>query len=90
MPDLDILVWPDRENARRILDVLSVFGFEVLGLTPIDSTASGNFIQLGYPPVRAVDLVTSITGVSGKDEDANKENGTNDDVRVFLSAEISW
>ena len=61
--DLDLLVRPTPENARRILTALGEFGFGSLGLAPEDFTAPDRVVQLGVPPVR-VDLVTSLTGVT--------------------------
>ena len=80
--DLDILIRSDAENARRILDALSEFGFGNLGLTAMDFTALNRVIQLGYPPVR-VDLLTSITGVSWQEVADNRETGIYGGVPVF-------
>jgi hypothetical protein len=60
--DLDILIEPTLENGARIIKALEDFGFESLGLTAKDFTAKGEFIQLGYEPVR-IDLITSIKGL---------------------------
>jgi hypothetical protein len=60
--DLDLLVRPTPENARRILGALGAFGFGSLGLTEADFSKADRVVQLGVPPVR-IDLVTSITGV---------------------------
>ncbi len=81
--DLDVLISPDPENAQRILDAFSAFGFGDLGLTLVDFVAPDRVIQLGHPPVR-VDLVTSITGVSWEEADTNKERGVYGDVSVFF------
>ena len=80
--DLDILIRSDAENARRILDALSEFGFGNLGLTAMDFTVLNRVIQLGYPPVR-VDLLTSITGVSWQEVADNRETGIYGGVPVF-------
>jgi hypothetical protein len=72
--DLDILVRPDDENARRLLDALAEFGFGSLNLTVEDFTTPERVVQLGVPPVR-VDIVTSITGVSWKEADSGKAAG---------------
>ncbi len=61
--DLDLYVRPTPENAGRILEALSGFGFGSLGLSRDDFVQPDQVIQLGQPPVR-VDLVTSISGVS--------------------------
>ncbi len=80
--DLDILIRSEADNARRILDALSEFGFGNLGLTATDFTVPDQVIQLGYPPVR-VDLLTSITGVSWEEVADNRETGIYGDVEVF-------
>jgi phosphotransacetylase len=63
--DIDILVYPDLENAQPILGALDEFGFGSVGLTVEDFTVPEKVVQLGVAPVR-VDIVTSITGISGK------------------------
>ncbi len=78
--DLDILIRAEAENARRILDALSEFGFGNLKLT--DFTVPDHVIQLGYPPVR-IDLITSITGVSWEEVAENRETGIYGGIEVF-------
>ena len=80
--DLDILIRAETENARRILDALSEFGFGNLELTLTDFTLPDHVIQLGYPPVR-IDLITSITGVSWEEVAENKETGIYGGIEVF-------
>lgn len=63
--DLDVWIRPNAENAARLIEALSDFGFASVGLKVAD-VLSGKVIQLGYPPVR-VDLLTDIDGV-GTDE----------------------
>lgn len=53
--DLDILVRPGPENARRIMEALEAFGFGSVGVTASDFEAPGRVVQLGVTPVR-VDL----------------------------------
>jgi hypothetical protein len=60
--DLDILVEPTTQNARRILDALKDFGFGSLALSEDDFTEKGKIIQLGYEPVR-IDIITSLEGM---------------------------
>jgi hypothetical protein len=60
--DLDILIDPTIENARRVLDALKDFGFGSLALSEDDFTEKGKIIQLGYEPVR-VDILTSLEGM---------------------------
>ena len=80
--DLDILVRPEGENARKILKSLADFGFGSLKLGEKDFTQSGNVIQLGHPPVR-IDIITSLTGVSWEEIESGKEPGTLGSVEVF-------
>jgi hypothetical protein len=80
--DLDILVHPDRENARRVLDALTEFGLGSLSLIVDDFVDPDKVIQLGVPPVR-VDIVTSITGVSWEEALSGRAAGTYGDVPVY-------
>ena len=79
--DMDLLVRPAPENARRILAALGAFGFGSLDLTEEDFTKPGQVIQLGVPPVR-IDLVTSITGVDWERAAAGGVAGRFGDVDV--------
>ena len=61
--DLDILVRPSPDNARRVLKVPEQFGFAPLGITTHDLETYGMVIQLGVKPNR-IDLLTGISGVT--------------------------
>lgn len=60
--DLDIWILVDPDNARRLVEVLSDFGFGSVGLTAEDFLATGQVVQLGYPPLR-IDILTSVDGI---------------------------
>jgi hypothetical protein len=64
--DLDILAYPSRENAERLLESLGEFGFHSFGLEIEDFLEPGRVVQLGVPPLR-IDLISSIDGVSNED-----------------------
>ena len=81
--DLDILVRPDADNARRITAALKDFGFGSLGLSEEDFTAPEQVIQLGVSPVR-VDFLTSLTGVSWKEASMDRTEGTLSGVSVYF------
>lgn len=81
--DIDVLVRPHPENARRILCALADFGFAFPDLTADDFRHSNKVVQLGVPPVR-VDLITSLTGVSWEEADSAKEPGYFGDVPVHF------
>lgn len=80
--DIDILVKPDRANAKRVVAALNEFGFRSLGLTIKDFENPGKVVQLGVPPVR-VDIITSISGVSWKKARSGRINGRYGDVSVY-------
>jgi hypothetical protein len=61
--DLDILVEPTPENARRLRAVLTAFGFPALARAADRFAVRDQMASLGGPPLR-IDLMTSISGVS--------------------------
>lgn len=63
--DIDILVRPSDDNARRVIAALRTFGAPLAqhNVTEADFSVPGAVYQLGLPP-RRIDLLTSITGVS--------------------------
>jgi len=79
--DLDLLIRPTGENARRVLAALVDFGFADLDLVEDDFTAPGKVVQLGVPPVR-VDLMTSISGVTWDDAHASRAPGRYGELEV--------
>jgi hypothetical protein len=83
--DLDILVEPTPENARRILEALEEFGFGALALTVEDFTTPGVFIQLGHPPGR-VDLLNSLKEVHFEEAWERRVAGRFGDQSVFYLA----
>jgi hypothetical protein len=62
--DLDLLVRPTPENARRVHAAMVSFGVPVvaLGITVADLQRPDVVCQVGQPP-RRIDLLTSISGV---------------------------
>ena len=61
--DLDILIEPTEENARRVIAAIDEFGFAALGLQVADLASPGNIIQLGHEPNR-IDMITRISGIT--------------------------
>jgi len=80
--DMDILVHPNSENAKRILRALVEFGFGSLGLQVEDFTASDKVVQLDVAPVRR-DIVTPLTGVSWEDAVAGRVAGSYGGLEVY-------
>ena len=64
--DIDIWLWLDPENAKRVVKTLKDFGFGSLDLTEKDFLEPDVIIQLGYPPNR-IDLLTTASGVDFMD-----------------------
>lgn len=64
--DLDVWVWVEVDNARRLVTALADFGFASLGLSEDDFVEPGVVVQLGHAPKR-IDLLTSIDGVCFED-----------------------
>jgi hypothetical protein len=63
--DIDILIRPQAENARRFYEAILEFGAPVAqhGITPSDFTKPGTVYQIGLPP-RRIDVLTEISGVT--------------------------
>lgn len=80
--DLDIYVYPDFNNAKRIMRALKDFGFDSVGLVQADFEKPGYVIQLGVPPVR-IDIMTSLTGLSWKKVFKNRVEGRYGSINVY-------
>jgi hypothetical protein len=81
--DIDFLVRPAPENARRVKAALVEFGFGEMDISLSDLVTPGKVIQLGYEPNR-IDLMTSITGVSFEEAWATRVAGELDGLSVFF------
>lgn len=81
--DLDILVRATRENAAKLVDLLTQLGFANTDFKESDFTESEQLIQLGRPPNR-IDLLTSISGVTTDDAFATKMSAELDGIPVFI------
>jgi predicted nucleotidyltransferase len=81
--DLDILVRPTPENARRLVDLLKQFGFAHSGFKETDFIEPEQMIQLGRAPNR-IDLLSSISGVSTDEAFASKVSAELDGIPVYI------
>jgi len=85
--DLDISLWLDGENARRVVDTLKDFGFGSLAISREDFLEPDQIIQLGYPPV-SIDLLTTLPGVNFEECYASRVQVEVDQVLVdFIDLE---
>ncbi len=80
--DLDILIHPEINNAKRVLVALTKFGFGSIGLSESDFTQPDKVIQLGVAPVR-IDIITSLTGVSWEEAISGRVQGKYDDIPIY-------
>ena len=80
--DIDVLVKPEQDNARKVLNALNDFGFTGLDLSSDDFSFPGNVVQLGVQPER-IDIVTSITGLTWEQIAANRVSGVYGDIPVY-------
>lgn len=61
--DMDILVRPAPDNARRVVRALNRFGAPMMDLTEEDLATPGVVFQIGQPPQR-IDIMNEIDGVT--------------------------
>lgn len=80
--DIDLFIRPARENALRLLEALSDFGFGTLALTADDFVVPVTVV-LGRAP-EEIDLMTYVLGVPLEDVWADKVAGEVDSVPVFF------
>lgn len=81
--DIDILVEPERENAKKIVQAINEFGVSFPDLGEEDFCKQHMVIQLGYEPVR-IDLLTSVEGSSFKTIWKNRTKGVYGKEKVFF------
>ncbi|MCX5686924.1 MAG: hypothetical protein NTW09_05675 [Candidatus Omnitrophica bacterium] len=81
--DMDILIEPAVDNAKRILKALNDFGFKSVKLKEADFNKSGKVIQLGYEPIR-IDLLTSIDGCDFAGVWRHKVSGVYGKEKIFF------
>jgi hypothetical protein len=62
--DIDLLVRPDEENAKRVYSGLAAFGapLEAFDVSAADFTTYDGVLQIGVPPQR-IDLINHATGI---------------------------
>lgn len=63
--DMDILIFPSKENAKKVMASLWDFGFGKAGIQQEIFEEPGNAVHLGVEPNR-IDLLTHLIGISNK------------------------
>lgn len=79
--DFDVLVEPTRENAKRLGAALADFGFPALARAWPEFAKPDRMATLGHPPL-AVDIMTTISGVSFSTAWRGRLRGTLGDHKV--------
>ena len=69
--DIDIWIFTDESNLKKIIKAINDFGFKSSNITVADLKESGTVVQLGLPPNR-IDLITDVDGVDFDDCYNNK------------------
>ncbi len=86
--DIDIFIENSKKNAKKIINVLTKFGFESLEITENDLIKKDIIIQLGISPVR-IDLITSISGIKFDEAYKTKVEGKLGSVQTnFISLQL--
>jgi hypothetical protein len=85
--DIDVWIWIDSDNARRMVKTLADFGFGSLGLKEDDFLETDTIIQLGYAPNR-IDLIMGVPGVEFEECYAKRAETDIDGVKLsFIDLE---
>lgn len=63
--DIDFLIFPSKENAVKLMDVLTEFGFGKAGIPHAYFELPGSAVHLGVEPNR-IDLLTHLVGISNE------------------------
>ncbi|MFT7620819.1 MAG: hypothetical protein ACI97A_004477 [Planctomycetota bacterium] len=87
--DIDLLVRPEIDNAKRIVLALEEFGFGSIGLNETDFTKPDHVIQLGKPPVR-IDILTSISGLTWEQASKNRVAGNYGGAAVSFIGRVEF
>ena len=69
--DIDLLVLPSQDNAQRVMEALSRFGFGAAGIPRELFEREGGVVHLGSEPNR-IDLLTHLRGVSNDQVFSNR------------------
>ena len=80
--DFDLLIEPNKKNAKRVIDALNEFGFGNSGITELAFLEEGTAVTLGAQP-NQIDLLTSVSHVSTYDIFKNAIKGKLEDFDIL-------
>jgi predicted nucleotidyltransferase len=81
--DMDVWIELSSENAARMVEVLSEFGFRVPELTVELFLERGKIVRLGVPPLR-LEILNEITGVTFEECYSQRERTKLDGIKVNI------
>ena len=83
--DMDILIFPSKKNASKVMSALSDFGFGKAGIEKEIFEEPGNAVHLGVEPNR-IDLLTHLVGISNERVFSNIQKVEIDDIQINIIA----
>lgn len=81
--DMDIWIAIRPENARKMVNVIKEFGFNVPELSPNLFLEKKKVIRMGEPPIR-IEILTEISGVEFDECNENRIRARLDDIEVNI------
>jgi len=81
--DIDLFVWPNAENAVRIIKALEKFGAPMHDISAEDFEKEGTIFQIGFAPIR-IDIITAIDGINFKEAYENIQIAEVDALKIPL------
>ena len=81
--DMDIWIAMDAENARKMVGLLTSFGFAGAGLSSDLFMQPNQVTRMGYPPVR-IEVLTAVSGLEFAEAYARRVEDVIDGVPVTV------
>ena len=81
--DIDFLLYPSKENAKKVIDSLKDFGFGNSKVVKEFFEKPGHVLHLGVEPNR-IDLLTHLIGVTNDQIFSNSEKIIFEDIQVNI------
>lgn len=81
--DLDIWISRSDKNAKKIVEALKEFGFNVPNLSADLFTKGNQITRLGLPPIR-IEILTTISGITFEECYSNRQTILMNDVNINI------
>ncbi len=81
--DLDILIKPNLDNAKKLWKALRIFGAPLQNITIEDFTNEDIIYQIGIEPNR-IDILVGIDGITSEEEFTNINNSNYDNIHIYI------